>query len=360
MLDLAGRRMKIAILGLSITSSWGNGHATTYRALARALTERAHQVHFFERDVEWYAHHRDLPESSVWHTTLYDSLDALHHYQDVVRTADVVVVGSYVPDGPAVIDWVMETATGVRAFYDIDTPVTLEALSDDTCAYITRAQIPELDLYLSFSGGRSLTRLVDEFGACLARPLYCAVDELRYRPTGEPPHWHLGYLGTYSADRQLALNVRLLEPARRWPRGRFVVAGPQFPRELDWPPNVERIEHLPPPAHPSFYCSQCFTLNVTRSAMVDAGHSPSVRLFEAAACGTPIISDDWTGLHEFFEPGNEILVSGSTEETLEYLCGLSADARDVIATRARTRVLASHTAARRAEQFEQHVSDARD
>jgi spore maturation protein CgeB len=189
--------------------------------------------------------------------------------------------------------------------------------------------------------------------------LYCAVDPERYRPTGEVHQWHLGYLGTYSADRQAALELRLVEPARRWHDGRFVVAGPQFPDALEWPANVSRIEHLAPPEHPSFYCAQRFTLNVTRAAMVDAGFSPSVRLFEAAACGTPIISDEWEGLEAFFEPGRDILVTRSADETLTYLRDLPDTEREAIAARARERVLSHHTAAHRAIEFERHLADAR-
>ena len=350
--------MNIAVLGLSITSSWGNGHATTYRALVRALAERGHRIQFFERDVEWYASNRDQPASPYWQTTLYDSIDALHAHRASIRQADVVVVGSYVPDGPEAIDWVMATATGVRAFYDIDTPVTLDKLQRGVCEYIRADQVKAFDVYLSFTGGTILQRLEREFGAQRARPLYCAADPERYRPTDEALQWHLGYLGTYSPDRQPALNLRLVEPARKWSGGRFVVAGPQFPEELQWPSNVDRIEHLSPPDHPSFYCAQRFTLNVTRSAMVDAGYSPSVRLFEAAACGTPIISDEWTGLGEFFAPGVEILVTRSADETLEYVRDLPDADREAIAARARQRVLSAHTAAHRASELEQHLADA--
>ncbi len=351
--------MNVAVLGLSITSSWGNGHATTYRALLRALGERGHHISFFERDVEWYAANRDLPASKYWTTTLYDSLDALHRHADAIERAYVVIVWSFVPDGPAVIDWVVDTARGVRAFYDIDTPVTLDKLRRDACEYLRVDQVPAFDVYLSFAGGTVLTRLEQEFGARLARPLYCAVDPQRYHPTDDIEQWHLGYLGTYSPDRQPGLNLRLVEPAKRWSEGRFVVAGPQFPLELEWPPNVERIEHLAPPAHPSFYCAQRFTLNVTRAAMVDAGFSPSVRLFEAAACGTPIISDEWDGLDHFFEPGEEILITRSADETLEYVRDLSARDRKTIAAAARERVLSTHTALHRAAELEQHLADAR-
>jgi spore maturation protein CgeB len=351
--------MNIVVLGLSITSSWGNGHATTYRALGRALSDRGHRIHFLERDVEWYASNRDQPESPYWQTTVYDSLERLRQHTPEIRSADVVIVGSYVPQGDAVIDWVLEEAKGVRAFYDIDTPVTLEKLRAGTCEYLRPDQVPQFDVYLSFSGGRILRTLEREQGARRARPLYCAVDPERYAPSGSHKQWHLGYLGTYSADRQPALDARLLEPARRWPRGRFVVAGPQFPRDLEWPPNVERITHLSPREHPSFYGAQRFTLNVTRTAMIDAGHSPSVRLFEAAACGTPIITDEWPGLEEFFKPSRDILVTRSAEETLAYVRGIPERERCALAQRARARVLGAHTAAHRAEEFEGYVAEAR-
>lgn len=352
--------MKIAILGLSITSSWGNGHATTYRGLAKALAARGHHVFFLERETEWYAGNRDLPDPPYCRAIVYQGLDALRTtWHGEVSGADAVIVGSYVPDGREVIDWVLETARGVRVFYDIDTPVTIGALASDSCAFIRRDQIPRFDAYLSFTGGEILTRLEGEYGARYARPLYCSVDAEQYQPIDVERRWNLGYLGTYSADRQAGLEVRLMEPARRWEQGRFVVAGPQFPEAVDWPANVERITHLAPPLHPSFYRAQQFTLNITRAAMVAAGYSPSVRLFEAAACGTPIISDEWTGLGDFFEPGREILVTRSAEETLSYLRDLPEGERTAIAARARSRVLATHTAAHRARELEVYLAAAR-
>lgn len=351
--------MKIAILGLSITSSWGNGHATTYRSLVKALARRGHDVVFYERNAPWYAENRDLPNPPYGTTVVYQNLDDLHaRAAEHVRDAELVVVGSYVPDGVEVGEWVLERARGVRAFYDIDTPVTLQQLREGGTDYVSRDQIPRYDLYLSFSGGPILRTLEEEFGARRARPLYCSVDADAYAPQTAEPRWHLGYLGTYSADRQPALDSRLLEPARRWSGGRFIVAGPQFPEELDWPPNVDRVQHLPPPAHRYFYCAQRYTLNVTRAAMVDAGHSPSVRLFEAAACGTPVISDVWDGLEQFFTPGHEILVSTSAEETLEYLKWLPEPTRQRVGQLARERVLAHHTSEHRAAELESYSEEA--
>jgi spore maturation protein CgeB len=342
--------MKIVILGLSITSSWGNGHATNYRALTRALRERGHEVTFLERDVPWYAAQRDAPDAGE----LYHSLDDLERYTETVRDADLVVVGSYVPDGVAVATWVLETARGVVAFYDIDTPVTLAKLETADEEYMSAELVPRFNLYLSFTGGPTLATLEREWEAQRARAFYCLVDERAYRRVDAEPRWLLGYLGTYSDDRQPTLDRLLLDTARALPDERFVVAGPQYPDEIRWPPNVERIEHLPPPEHPRFYAQQRFTLNVTRAAMTEAGWSPSVRLFEAAACGVPAISDRWPGLDRLFLPGEEILIAETTEDVVRHL---QHPHPDEIGRRARARVLAEHTAEHRAEELEHHVAE---
>jgi len=352
------RPLDIVVLGLSITSSWGNGHATTYRGLVRELTRRRHRVLFLERDVPWYAANRDMPNPPFGSTVLYSNLRQLEReFGDRIAEADVVVVGSFVPEGVAVAEYVTGIAGGVTAFYDIDTPVTLARLARGDHEYLTPELVPRFDLYLSFTGGPTLTRLEEELGARAARPLYCSVDPELYYPDPAPQRWDLGYMGTYSDDRQPVVDRTLLEPARRWAGGRFVVAGPQYPESIRWPPNVEHIEHLPPTLHRRFYNSQRFTLNVTRRDMVEAGYSPSVRLFEAAACGTPIISDRWPGLDEFFEPGIEICIVESADETLEVLRGMDDDARRELGERARHRVLAAHTAAHRAAEFERYVME---
>ena len=353
--------LDIVILGLSITSSWGNGHATTYRGLVRELEARGHRVLFLERDVPWYADHRDLPRPPYGRTALYDDLGELKdRFARPVRQADVVIVGSYVPEGAAVGVWATQTAGGVAAFYDIDTPVTLAKLRRGECEYLTPALIPRYDLYLSFTGGPTIRHLEEEWGAPKALPLYCSVDPSSYyHEEAQERAYDLGYMGTYSSDRQPPLRRLLIEPARQWPEGRFLVAGPQYPEDIDWPANVERTEHLPPARHRRFYNSQRFTLNVTRADMIEAGYAPSVRLFEAAACATPIISDHWEGLNSFFEIGEEILVSRSPEDTLRHLRALSDEERRALGKRAQKRVLAEHTTARRAEELERYLLEAR-
>ena len=357
--------MRIVVLGLSLSSSWGNGHATTYRALLRGLSGLGHRVLFLEREVPWYAAHRDLPEPDFCTLAFYRDLQELRiRFAADLMDADAVLVGSYVPDGIAALELVLSIARGVRAFYDIDTPVTLAALARGDCAYLTIAQVPRLDLYLSFSGGPVLSQLSQQYGALRPRAFYCAVDETRYVPRAQgraqaqAPRWDLGYLGTYSPDRQPALRRLLLEPARRLPDRRFVVAGPQYPRQIDWPDNVERIEHLPPDAHAGFYGAQRFTLNVTRADMIAAGWSPSVRLFEAAACGTPIISDRWDGLDALLPDGEAILIADDGEAVADALFSIDEARRRAIAARAREIVLAGHTGRARARELELYLAEA--
>jgi spore maturation protein CgeB len=351
--------LRIAIIGLTITSSWGNGHATTYRSLVRELVRRGHDVTFLEHDKPWYANQRDLPHPPYGRTHLYASVDELEtQFVCDVHDADAVIVGSYVPQGVEVGEWVTEHARGVTAFYDIDTPVTLAKLARGDHEYLSPDLIPAYDLYLSFTGGPTLGRLEREFGSPAARPLYCSVDPQLYFPQSVQISWDLGYLGTYSPDRQPTLERLLLEPARRWREGRFIVAGPQYPSATDWT-NVEHIEHLPPDRHREFYNRQRFTLNVTRADMIRAGHSPSVRLFEAAACGVPIISDWWEGLDTLLEPGCEILVAEDGDDVLRWLRDMTEAERRGIGGRARAKVLAAHTAAHRAAELERYIEEAR-
>lgn len=347
--------LDFAFVGLSLRSAWGNGHATTYRGLLRALRARGHRVRFYERERSWYADSQDLPDDLAPCLTLYDSVEALReqHGRDIT-TADVVVLGSFVPDGACIADWLLQAARGVTAFYDIDTPVTMTMLHEGRCEYLRAEQIAGFGLYLSFTGGAFLASLRGHYGAN-AEPLYCAVDPQHYAPSQIETRHDLGYLGTYSPDRQPLLKKYLLDFAEAWPQGRFAVAGPQYPGGIDWPRNVERIEHLAPAQHRGFYNSQRFALNLTRSDMVAAGWSPSVRLFEAAACGVPIISDAWRGIHAFFTPDREILLAREPRQVLAWLRHMPEARRLALGAAARRRVLAEHTADHRAQALERYI-----
>jgi spore maturation protein CgeB len=340
--------MKLVVIGLTLSSSWGNGHATTFRALLGAFAARGHEILFLERDQPWYAANRDLAEPGFCALHYYDSLTTLDRWRPEIESADAVIVGSYVADGVAVGRYVQRHARGVVAFYDIDTPVTLAKLERGDFEYLSPELIPDYDIYFSFTGGPTLDRLEEVYGSPQAQELYCSVDDARYRPCDVPQRWDLSYLGTYSPDRQPMLERLLVETARQCPERRFAVAGPQYPADISWPANVERIDHVPPAEHPEFYSASRFTLNLTRADMVAAGWSPSVRLFEAAACGTAIISDKWRGIEEILEPGRELILA---ETSAEVMAALERDP-SLIGETARRTILANHTADRRAEQLE--------
>ncbi len=344
--------MKLTIFGLTISSSWGNGHATPYRAILRALGGN-HQIVFYEKDVEYYARRRDLGSCDYCQLVLYSE------WQDVRTRAlgdaaesDVVMCASYCPQGARIVDEVLEMAHPLRVFYDLDTPITLSNLAHGDLDYLRRDQIPAFDLYLSFTGGRILDELERNWGARLARPIYGCVDPDVHARVPVRPEYEcaLSYMGTYAADRQHKLDTLFLEPARRLPQKRFVLAGSLYPRDWSWPVNVHRFEHVAPDRHPALYSSSRLTLNLTRDGMARTGYCPSGRFFEAAACGTPIVTDAWEGLNTFFRDREEMFVVSSAAEVAELLCS-PGDSLQSVAARARQRTLEEHTGRHRAEQM---------
>ncbi len=355
--------MKIVIFGLSITSAWGNGHATTFRALCKALHARGHRIVFFEHDLEWYAGNRDLPEPSFCEVRLYDDwASVLPLARAEMRGCDVVVVGSYFPDGVQAIKEAFDSPAPLKTFYDIDTPITVSQLRQNRRTdYLLQEQIPGFDVYFSFTGGPMLREIEQRFGASLAVPLYCSFDPEQYRsfPVNKRFACDLSYMGTYAPDRQPKIDELLCIPARMLPDRKFIVAGPQYPKSLKWPKNVHRITHLNPRWHGRFYSSSRLTLNVTRRDMVQAGYSPSVRLFEAAASGATLVSDNWPGLDTFFRPQQEILLPTSADDVARYITDIDHATLRAIGLRAQARALDEHTSSRRAEQFENFLELAR-
>jgi len=351
--------MKIVAFGLSITSAWGNGHATTFRALFEALHRRGHEIIFYEKDLEWYASNRDLRSPPYCQVRFYKKWsDIAKQSRQELADADVGLIGSYFPDGIAAIEQLLDSNAAVKAFYDIDTPITISGLRQrGETEYLEAEQISGFDVYFSFTGGPMLREIETRFGARLAIPLYCSFDPCEYRRFSVNKRFasDLSYMGTYAPDRQAKLEELLLRPADHLPGKQFIVAGPQYPNDVRWPKNVRRIVHLNPRWHARFYSSSRLTLNVTRREMVIAGYSPSVRLFEAAACGAAMISDDWPGLETFFTPGREILLPLDAQDVMRYL-SLSDHELRQIGDAAQHRALAEHTSEIRAQQFENTVA----
>lgn len=347
--------MKLVIFGLAMSSSWGNGHATLWRGLAKALVRRGHQFVFFEKDVPYYAAHRDYVELPGGQLILYsDWKDVLPAARRHLADAEVAFVTSYCPDGITATELVLHSNAFVKSFYDLDTPVTLSELrAGKRVNYIGARGLRDFDLVLSYTGGRALQALQEELGARRVAPLYGSVDPEVHSPLPPSDAYRadLSYLGTYAEDRQAMLNRLFIETARCLPEQRFLIGGAQYPAHFPWASNIYFVQHVPPPEHSAFYSSSRLTLNVTRGAMAEMGYCPSGRLFEAASCSTPILSDWWEGLDQFFEPGKEILVARSTAEAAEAL-RLSPSEMARIAQAARDRTLAEHTADCRAAELE--------
>ena len=354
--------MKLIVFGLTVSSSWGNGHATLWRGLIRALARRGWRVVFFERDVPYYAGARDLWVLEGGELVLYPDWDqvrdvAARHLAD----ADAAMVTSFCPDGIAATGLVLDAPRPLHVFYDLDTPVTLERLEQgQPLSYIGPRGLGDFDIVLSYTGGGALDALRDRLGARAAAPLYGHVDPDVHRPAAPRPDFagDLSYIGTYAPDRQAALEDLLVQPARRRPDLRFVIAGAQYPDSFPWAGNIFFLRHLAPGDHPAFYASSRLTLNVTRQAMARMGWCPSGRLFEAAACGAPVLSDAWPGLEAFFAPGREILLARGTDDALAALDLPGAELRRIGAA-ARERVLDEHTSARRAAELESLFASAR-
>jgi spore maturation protein CgeB len=353
--------MKLVFFGLTISSSWGNGHATLLRGLFKALAARGHRIVFFERDVPYYAAHRDLVESPDIELHLYQNWrDVAAIARRAVAEADVAVVTSYCPDGIAATELVCSSNVDLRVFYDLDTPVTLEALNKgEPLSYIGPRKLLDFDLVLSFTGGASLTALQDELGARRVAPLFGSVDPAIHRPACSRAAYQadLSYLGTYADDRQHALDELFIQVARRLPQKRFVVGGSKYPIDFPWRQNIWYVQHVPPSAHAAFFSSSPLTLNITRGAMARMGYCPSGRLFEAAACGAAMVSDEWDGLDSFFEAGRELIVARTTDDVIAAM-QLPPDELASIAQAGRERVLSSHTAAHRAAELERIFDDA--
>ena len=346
--------MKLVIFGLTASSSWGNGHATLWRGLCRALGKRGHQVIFFERDVPYYASHRDLDARQDGWVRLYGEWGEVRRRAAAeLADADAAMVTSYCPDAIDATELVLSSRARVRAFYDLDTPVTLSRRRRGADVdYLGPDGLRGFDLVLSYTGGEALEQLRHVLGARRVVPLYGSVDPAAHRPARRSARYEsdLSYLGTYAADRQEMLERLFVEPARRLPWRRFLLGGSLYPSDFPWCENIRFLRHVAPPAHPEFFSSSSLTLNVTRATMAAMGYCPSGRLFEAAACGAPILTDSWAGLEEFFEPGSEILVASETEQVLDAMAMPPSELAR-IARAGRERALADHTADRRAEQM---------
>ncbi len=175
--------MKLVVFGLTVSSSWGNGHATLWRGLCNALAKDGHEITFFERDVPYYATHRDLVWPRSYKLVLYPNWTQVASLaRCAVRDSDAALVTSYCPDAAAASDLILNSSA-TKVFYDLDTPVTLDLLrSQGYVDYVPGYGLSEFDLVLSYVGGRALDELKQLLGARRVAPLYGSVDPELHKP----------------------------------------------------------------------------------------------------------------------------------------------------------------------------------
>lgn len=353
--------MQILFFGLTISSSWANGHATPFRALIRALHNLNIKVVFYERDVPYYASHRDFDSCDYCELKLYEDWESIRESAlRRARDSDIVLTASYLPEGARISEELLQVDGPLHVFYDLDTPITLKRMQDTGVDYLRPDLIPRFDLYLSFTGGNILRTLEHGLGARLARPLYGCVDPDAYRRVASQEQFacDLSFMGTYAPDRAHSVRRLFLAAADRLAQQNFLLAGSMYPTEWEWPAGMRRVEHVAPSDHSALYSSSRATLNVTRSEMAQSGYCPSGRFFEASACGTPLLTDEWEGLENFFNLEEELLVVRSTEDVV---CALELPNADLarMAARARQRTLDEHTGHYRAKQLLAACEEAR-
>ena len=348
--------LNIAFFGSSLLSGYWNGAATYYRGIIRALHQRGHRVTFYEPDAYDRQQHRDIAEPPWARVVVYkNTLDeALRHMAGACE-ADIIVKAS----GVGVFDEVLEsaaldqkTSSNAIVFWDVDAPATLDRVKQDSQDPF-REKIPRYDLILTYGGGDPVISAYKHFGARECVPIYNALDETTHFPVERSPLFEstLAFLGNRLPDREARVDEFIFRAATMMPGKNFLLAGNGW-QDKPMPGNVRYLGHLPTAQHNAFNSSPLAVLNISRASMAQYGFSPATRVFEAAGAGSCIISDQWVGIDQFFEPGKEIVVACDGAEVAGHLSELSPQQARSIGDAARKRVLAEHTYAHRILELE--------
>jgi spore maturation protein CgeB len=350
--------MKIVLFGSSLVSAYWNGAATYYRGMCKALHARGHEVVFVEPDLYERQAHRDLLEDPPYaEVRVCQGWGDLRTELERARGADLVAKCS------GVGGWDMELASAVlelqsprtrAAFWDVDAPQTLAAARAEPAdsPRTFRAVIPDYDLILLYGGGPPVEAAYARLGARRTLLLYNAVDPDEYFPVSPEPDklCDVLFMGNRMPDREQRVRDLFFVAAELSPGSSFVLGGNGW-GDVPMPPNVRWIGHVPTGDHRAWNCSARLVLNINRADMAATGFSPPTRVFEAAGCGACVVTDAWDGISTFFAQGSEILVASSAADIASFL-QIDRHSASSIGAAARRRVLAEHTYARRAENFD--------
>jgi spore maturation protein CgeB len=348
--------MRVSFYGSSVVSCFWNGAATYYRGLLKALADRGHEITFYEPDAFGRQAQRDIPDPDWCRVVVWPALrEGMIAALEDGRGAGLIVKAS----GVGVFDAELEAAVlALRrpgnqiAFWDVDAPATLDRVERDP-ADPFRALIPRYDIVFTYGGGDPVVQAYERLGARACVPIYNALDPATHFAVAPDPRFaaELGFLGNRMPDREARVADFFFKAAEELPQARFVLGGAGWD-DRPMPPNVRYVGHVGTADHNTFNCSARAILNVNRASMAAYGFSPPTRVFEAAGAGACLITDDWTGIDRFLQPGREILVARQGREVAHHLVGLGADRAQAIGSAARASVLAAHTYTLRAVEVE--------
>ena len=351
-------RPTVAFFGSSLVSAYWNGAATYYRGIVHGLHERGFDVTFYEPDAYDRQKHRDIPDPDWARVVVYgtDGEAEVRRALERARDADILVKTS----GVGVFDELLDEAVleyarpgTVTIYWDVDAPATLDRLHANACDPLARL-IPRYDMVLTYGGGDPVVRAYRAAGARTCTPVYNALDPATHFPVTREARFEadLGFLGNRLPDREARVEAFFLAAAARLPAARFLLGGNGW-HDKALPPNVRNAGHVYTRDHNAFNCSPRAVLNISRESMARYGFSPATRVFEAAGAGACLITDAWTGIELFLEPGREILVAADGDEVAAHVAALDARRAQAIGAAARRRIMAEHTYAHRALQLEE-------
>lgn len=351
-------KLKISFFGSSLVSAYWNGAATYYRGIISALHHRGHEITFYEPDAYERQKHRDMPDPHYARSVVYsaEGMGAVTAALREARESDIVIKCS----GVGVFDEFLEQAVlelqrtkTLVMFWDVDAPATLDRVCADREDPF-RPLVPLYDMILTYGGGPSVVQAYQALGARECVPIYNALDPMTHYPVSPEPRFEsdLVFLGNRLPDREARVMEFFFKPARLLPERRFMLGGNGWDQGAPELANVTRLGHVYTADHNALNASPLAVLNVDRESMARYGYSPPTRIFEAAGAAACIITDEWEGIDEFLEPGEECLVARSGEEVAEHLRTLTPTRARWIGHAARHRILRKHTYDHRATQFE--------
>jgi spore maturation protein CgeB len=337
--------MKIYVFGSSLTSCYWNGAATYYRGIYKNLNRLGHEVTFAEPDIYNRQQNRDGSVIDYATVRVYETPRDLEKVLAEACDSDLIIKHS----GVGADDELLEAevlrcgsdATRV-AFWDVDAPATL-ARVDQNPSDPFRDLIPKYDFVFTYGGGDAVVEHYMRLGAKNCVPIYNAVDPDTHHPVTPERKFKcdLAFVGNRLPDREARVEQFFLAAAETASEFQFLLGGEGWgSRSL--PRNVRWIGHVGTDLHNAINCSARMVMNINRESMAEIGFSPPTRVFEAAGAAACLITDAWTGVEQFFEPGREILLASGADDIVSYLREITPANAHQIGSAMHARALRDH------------------